>query len=102
MRAESQHFEWVDVPLHRPVAPRFTDGAFDRPQILTEFPHEPLEGLNLRRLGAHQPAAQRRDGADPQDGAETQDEPTHRRKPGTPFLQRIHRMHLACAERRRG
>jgi hypothetical protein len=33
------------MPLDRPVAPRFTDGAFDRAQILTEFPHEPLEGL---------------------------------------------------------
>ena len=62
----SQHFESVDVPLDRPIAPGFTDGAFDRAQILTEFPHESLESLNFRRLGAYQPAAQRRDFADAQ------------------------------------
>jgi hypothetical protein len=35
------------VTFDRPVAPRFTDGAFDRAQILSEFSHEPLEGLNV-------------------------------------------------------
>jgi len=31
---------------------------------------------------------------------EAQDEPTHRRKPWTPFFQRLHGVHLACAEQR--
>jgi hypothetical protein len=96
----SQHFESVDMPFDRTVAPRFADGAFDRAQILPEFPHEPLEGRDLRGLGACQPAAQGWDLPHPQNGAKTQDQPPHRRKPWTPLFQRVHRVRLTRAEQR--
>jgi hypothetical protein len=66
----SKRLQSIDVALNRPVAPPLADGPFHGAEIVAEFPHESLQGVNVGGVRPHHPSMQRRHLAVSQDRTE--------------------------------